>query len=207
MNFEFISYFESVSVRRLDFDWRLFTGVRSERTSVQHDQEFSHGPRLRGKLAVAFNWWRHQSSIADRGRRRIKSRLRLESLNFSFCSNRVEEERIWRRKFFKIFLNSRKIMRNHLWVIWWVILELNLLVSDWWWIMAMIRQLKLPNKTCRGQKLINKRKCIKNIFSEVYNPVLSKRFENLANPWWNFLLKFRRNLENIFKKKIWNFAR
>ena len=101
IHFLFWMFFRSSS----RFRWRLFTGVGSDRTS---DPECSHGTRLHGKLTVAFNWWRHQSSIADRGRRRIKSRLRLESLNFSFCSNRVEEERIWRRKILKFFEPSKK---------------------------------------------------------------------------------------------------
>ena len=104
------------------------------------------------------------------------------------------------KKILKNFFNSRKNMRNHLWVIWWVIHKLNLLVGDWWWIMAMIRQLKLPNKTCRGQKLINKRKLLE-IYFQKFTTLTNNRFTIHSNPTdWFLFTEFSK----IYMSKIFS---
>jgi len=147
MNFEFISFFESFSVRRFDFDGASLPVLDPIERPIQNV------PTVRG---YTVNWpWRltddvisPPSLIVGGGgsnpdwdwRVWISLSARIESKRKEF-----DEEK------FKIFWTFQKIMRNHLWVIWWVILLLNLLVGDWWWIITMIRQLNCLIKSAEEQ--------------------------------------------------------
>jgi len=137
MNFEFISFFwiffRSISMAPLYRCW-IRLNVRS--------RMFPRYAATRCKLTVAFNYddvisppsrwsWAEADQI----------QIEIGEFEFLFLLESSRRGKNLTKKNFKIFWTFQKIMRNHLWVIWWVILLLNLLVGDWWWIITMIRQL------------------------------------------------------------------
>ena len=143
MNFEFISSFESFSVRRI---WLAPLYRCSSECPIFPRYAAA---RLRGKLTVAFNWWRHQSSV--RWSWAEADQIQIEIGEFEFLFRESKRKEFDEEKFLNFFNLPKKNMRNHLWVIWWVILLLNLLVGDWWWIIAMIRQLNCLIKSAEEQ--------------------------------------------------------
>ena len=100
MNFEFISSFESFSVRRI---WLA--------PLYRCPSECPIFPRyaaatLRGKLTVAFNWWRHQSSV--RWSWAEADQIQIEIGEFEFLFRESKRKEFDEEKFLNFFNLPKK---------------------------------------------------------------------------------------------------
>ena len=100
MNFEFISSFESFSVRRI---WLAPLYRCPSKCPIFPRYAAA---RLRGKLTVAFNWWRHQSSV--RWSWAEADQIQIEIGEFEFLFRESKRKEFDEEKFLNFFNLPKK---------------------------------------------------------------------------------------------------